>query len=163
MSLPDRDPSWAYRRAIWRDADRHQRALYAWRDSDGWQCQLSGHGMRPRLWWSPTQSGALQVARLAPALISGTYTLWTPKGHLYALWDGFPDEYRPSRPLAAGETGWLFGVGPELGKSISNTGLLCHFDPCPSDDIDLFSRPDNDLGLSQGGVAFVSPRQGVSA
>lgn len=52
-----------------------------------WECQLSGYGMRPRRWFSPTQTLALAEIRLIPSLFS-----WRPVVVDESIaWDGIRD------------------------------------------------------------------------
>jgi len=69
---------------------RHVRGFYArWRPQlRRWECQLSGHGMQPRRWFSASQTMAMTELRLTKCLWD-----WNPT-HVagpHVLWDGRED------------------------------------------------------------------------
>lgn len=104
-----KDPSWQHRRIEFRNATGHVRALYARRWRGGWECQLCGYGMQPRIWWSPTQSGAISSAKLAPAIRLGVWTAHPVAGRLYDEWDGCADVWL-NPTVQRGHTFPLFGA-----------------------------------------------------
>lgn len=69
---------------------RHTRGFYArWRPQlRRWECQLSGHGMKPRRWFAASQTMAMSELRLIACIWH-----WNPT-HVagpHALWDNRPD------------------------------------------------------------------------
>ena len=104
-----KDPSWRDRRVEFRSPAGHVRALYARRWRGGWECQLCGYGMQPRIWWSATQSGAISSALLSPAIRFGQWKYTGVQGRVYDLWDGYADAWS-HRGIKRGQTYALFGA-----------------------------------------------------
>jgi hypothetical protein len=67
----------------------HKRGFYARhrRHLGAWECQVSGYGMQPRRWFSPSQTLALCELRFIPALYDWRRVLVDCS----AQWDGIAD------------------------------------------------------------------------
>lgn len=78
-------------RIRYRSVTGHTRGFYAtWRPTlHQWECQLSGYGIRPRRWFSPSQT-------LALCRLRWTRCLWDWRAvHVddSPQWDGIPDAH----------------------------------------------------------------------